>query len=194
MLRRVAENPDITRLLDAASGGNRQALDKLMSLVYGELRALAQEHLAKEPTGLTLQATALAHEAYLRLLHQKKPLWQSRNQFFALAAIAIRRILVDHARAKHRLKRGGGADRVPLDGVEAEPVAESIDLEALDEALNQLASLHARQALIVELRFFGGLTMDQIAEHVGVSLAAVEKDWTAARAWLRSRLHTEHGP
>ncbi|GMV26530.1 MAG: hypothetical protein AMXMBFR58_25610 [Phycisphaerae bacterium] len=181
-------DPDITRLLVSASADARASFDELLPAVYAELRAVAQRQLQFESPGHTLQATALVHEAYLKLVDQRPGAWKSRAHFFAVAAMAIRRILVDHARGKNRLKRGSGASRVTLAGLTAEPHVSEIDLLALEEALQELAALDPRQAKIVELRFFGGLSMAETADLLGVSLRTAEGEWALARAWLRVRL------
>lgn len=176
---------DITLLLRGASDGDPVAVNGLLPLVYDELRALAQHYLERERSDHTLQATALVHEAYLKLVDQHNARWQDRRHFFAVAAQAIRRILVDHARTKGRHKRGGGLAQRPLHDAAAEIASESrIDLVALDEALIALAKLNERQARIVELRFFGGLSIDEIGEVLGVSARTVDGDWSMARAWL----------
>lgn len=187
----VERDANITRILDRVSAGNRAAADQLLPLVYAELRALAESRLAAELPGHTLQATALVHEAYLRLIEQRATTWKNRAHFFALAAQAIRRILVDHARGKKSLKRGGGAERVTLAGVQAEAHTTEVDLLALEEALNELATLDERQARVVELRFFAGLTMPEAAEVLGISLRTAEGEWALARAWLHVRLRGE---
>jgi RNA polymerase sigma factor (TIGR02999 family) len=181
------EHGDITRILIRASEGDGSAIDQLMPLVYNELRELAEHHLKQERPGHTLQATALVHEAYLRLVKQDAVQWRSRAHFFAIASQAIRRILVDHARARRRAKRGGDR-RVDLD-VAIVPAGEDCpDLLALDEALTELAGLHERQARIVELHFFGGFTIDDVARYLGVSERTVYGDWSMARAWLHRQL------
>jgi RNA polymerase sigma factor (TIGR02999 family) len=186
---------DVTRLLHAWAAGDQAALDQLMPIVYEELRSQARRYLRREGSGHTLQTTALVHEAYLRLVDQRQARWDGgRTQFFGVAAQLMRRILVDHARAQRATKRGGSAVQVPLEeGAAAAPAhggAEhhGVDVLALDEALTRLAALDARQARVVELRYFTGLQVPEVAEVIGVSRATVERDWTAARAWLRSEL------
>ena len=164
-----------------------QPHDDLMGLVYGELKQLASAYLARERSDHTLQPTALVHEAFVKLSPQKVR-WQSRAQFVGVAAVAMRRILVDHARKHRSEKRGGGARRVELDLATMETSEGAIDLVRMDEALTGLAELSARQAQVVELRFFGGLTHDEIGEVLGVSYRTVENDWRFARAWLKERL------
>jgi RNA polymerase sigma factor (TIGR02999 family) len=164
-----------------------------MPLVYEELRALAESYLQRERPDHTLQATALVHEAYMRLVKQEEVEWQSRAHFFAVAAQAIRRILVDHARGHLSAKRGGDRKRVRLDQDLALPEPD-LDLLALDEALEELARLHERQARIVELRFFGGLSLKEVAEYLGLSSRTIDGDWYMARAWLRSKLREGSQP
>jgi RNA polymerase sigma-70 factor, ECF subfamily len=184
----MADSEDITRILKSAGSGDRSAVDRLMPLVYGELRALAESYLQRERTGHTLGATALVHEAYVRLIRQEEVEWQNRAHFFAIAAQAIRRILVDYARSREADKRGGGRERVRLDEDMAVQGERDLDLLALDESLKELARLHPRQAQIIELRFFGGLSLKEVAEALGVSPRTVDGDWHMARAWLRRQL------
>ena len=179
---------DITQVLRKASQGDDSAVNHLMPLVYDELRALAETYLQRERPGHTLQATALVHDAYMRLVEQDQVEWRGRAHFFAVAAQAIRRILVDHARGHKRLKRGGDRHRVQLDKDAAWTGGHELDLLALNEALEKLAVLHERQAHIVELRFFGGLALKEIAGFLGVSPRTVDGDWSMARAWLRREL------
>lgn len=174
----------ITHLLVASSAGNKEAMDQLMPLVYDELRRLAQSHLRGERPGHTLQGTALVHEAYLRLVDQDQVQWQNRAHFFAMASQMIRRILVDHARAHKAAKRGDGAPHLSLDEALEVPGERPLDLIALDEALTLLARIDSQQATIVELRFFGGLSIEETAASVGVSTATVNREWSTARAWL----------
>ncbi len=190
----MGRRTDITRILKRASAGDDSAVNRLMPLVYDELRALAESYLQRERPGHTLQATALVNEAYVRLVRQEAVEWQSRAHFFAVAAQAIRRILVDHARGRQRAKRGGDRERVTLDEDIALPIERDVDLIALDEALQQLSQLHARQAQIVELRFFGGLTLTEVAEYLDVSPRTVDGDWSMARAWLRRALREDRTP
>ena len=178
----------ITQLLTASSAGNKQAMDQLMPLVYDELRRLAQSHLMRERPGHTLQGTALVHEAYLKLVQQKDVKWQNRAHFFGLASQMIRRILVDHARAHRASKRGDGAPHLSLDDALEVPGGRALDLIALDETLNSLGSIDPQQARIVELRFFGGLSIEETASVVGLSTATVNREWTTARAWLYREL------
>ena len=175
---------DITVLLAASSVGDRRAMDQLMPLVYDELRRLAQSYLRKERPGHTLQGTALVHEAYLRLIDQKQVKWQNRAHFFAMASQMIRRILVDHARGHRAAKRGDGAHKLSLEEAMGISGKTDLDLLALDDALNDLARLDPAQSRIVELRFFGGLSIEETAEVAGLSTATVNREWSAARAWL----------
>lgn len=182
---------DVTRWLKKASKGDDSAVNHLMPLVYNELRALAESYLKQERPDHTLQATALVHDAYVRLIKQEDVEWQNRAHFFAVAAQAIRRILVDHARGRQRQKRGGDKQRVRLEEDVAFAETPDLDLLALDEAMEQLAQLHKRQAQIVELRFFGGLDVKEVAEYLGVSPRTVDGDWSMARAWLRRAMWKE---
>jgi RNA polymerase sigma factor (TIGR02999 family) len=172
-------------LLVAWQNGSQKALDQLMPLVYEELRAIAGRYLSRESAGHTLQSTALVHEAYFRLIGQRRVQWQNRAHFFGIAAQMMRRILVDHARRQHRDKRGGGVTKLSLDEAiaTAEPAAE-VDLLALDAALTALALIDPRGARIIELRFFSGLTIDETAEVLEISAGTVKREWSAARAWL----------
>lgn len=186
---RMAERDDVTRLLLDWGNGNREALDALAPLVYDELRRLAQSYLRRERSDHTLQGTALVNEAYLRLVDQKNVKWQNRAHFFGVAAQMIRRILVDHARGHQAAKRGAGAAKLSLDDALAVPgVGKDLNLVNLDEALKELEELDARQARIIELRYFTGLSIEETAEVVGVSPATVKREWTAARAWLFRQL------
>jgi RNA polymerase sigma factor (TIGR02999 family) len=190
-VQRVVE--EVTKLLVASSAGDRAAMDQLMPLVYDELRRLAQSYLRDERPGHTLQGTALVHEAYLRLIDQKSVQWQNRAHFFALASQMIRRILVDHARERNAAKRGAGAPRLSLEEAVGVPGAREVDLIGLDDALNGLAKIDPEQSRIVELRFFGGLSIDEAAAVIGVSSATVNREWAAARAWLfREMSRTGH--
>ena len=175
---------DLRGLLDKASGGDRGALNTLMPVVYRELRLLAGRYLARERKGQSLQATGLVHEAYLRLFKDKDLKWQNRPHFMAIAARSMREILVERARARDASKRGGNRVRVTLDDALAPLSQTPIEVLALNEALDRLAMLDEQQARIVELRFFGGLTVEEAADVLGVSPATVKRGWTAARAWL----------
>jgi RNA polymerase sigma-70 factor, ECF subfamily len=180
---------EITQLLATLKDGDRTAAAaKLMPLVYDEFRALAARHLRHERPNHTLQPTALVHEAYLRLIDQTRVDWQGRTHFFAVGAQAIRRILVDHARQRKRQKRGGGAGRVTLDEAVALAPQRDEEILALDEAMEKLGKLDSRQAEVVEMRFFAGMSVEEVAEVLGVSKRTVEGDWTMARAWLMREL------
>lgn len=177
--------PDrITQLLEGCSQRDSQATADLLPLVYDELRGLARSYLAGERRDHTLQATALVHEAYLRLVKQEDVHWQSRAHFFAIAAQLMRRVLVDYARSRLREKRGGGAVKISLSETLDVPQKTVIDFLALDEALDGLAKLDLRQSQIVEIRFFGGLSIQETAETLALSPATVKRDWVTAKAWL----------
>lgn len=178
----------VTELLHDWHGGNEAARDRLIALVYADLRRLAGGQLARERGGHTLQPTALVHEAYLRLADHKRLDWQGRTHFFAVAAMTMRRILVSHARKHRAAKRGQGGIAVTLCEDQAVEEGRSVDLLDLDEALAALESIDARQCRIVELRYFGGLTIEETAEALGISPATVKLDWSLARAWLFRRL------
>jgi len=180
--------PDLTRLLLAWSDGDETALQRLMPLVYSELRRLAERYMGRERAGHTLQTTALINETYLRLVGARDVHWQNRAHFYAVSAGAMRRILVDFARARKNLKRGGGARPVPLDEQVLAGLTRSADLLALDEALERLAALSPRQGRVVELRYFGGMTEQEVAEVLHVSSRTVRSDWQLARAWLHREL------
>lgn len=207
----VGHMPDqpVTQLLAKWRSGNEAALGELTGLVYQELRSLAQRHLRRERPNHTLQRTALVHEAFVKLVNQQSVDWQSRAHFFALASNLMRRILVDHARARLASKRGGGAAAVSLDEIMAPLDAEDAsgtarassipepqhidgetdsDVAAIDEALTKLASMDARQARVVEMRYFGGLTIEETAQALEISDATVKREWTLARAWLKREL------
>lgn len=180
---------EVTRILNAIEQGETQAAQQLLPLVYDELRRLASQKLALEKPGQTLDATALVHEAYLRLVGkgQEQP-WESRGHFFAAAAEAMRRILVENARRKKRLKRGGDLHRVDLQHAEALSEARSDDLLALDEALDQLAAEDPQKAELVKLRFFAGFAVEEAARALGISRATADRYWAYARAWLYERI------
>lgn len=178
--------PDVTRILAEIEHGDPSAADQLLPLVYDELRKLAAARLTQEKPGQTLQATALVHEAYVRLVNvAEAQQWNSRGHFFAAAAEAMRRILVEQARAKQALRRGGALRRVDLTVNHPGTEDEVVDLLALDEVLKKLESIRPRQAEIVKLRFFAGLTVDQAAAATGISTTTADTDWAYARAWLR---------
>ncbi|HKS57630.1 MAG TPA: sigma-70 family RNA polymerase sigma factor [Steroidobacteraceae bacterium] len=181
---------ELTQLLAAWGRGDHQALEQLTALVYGELRRLAHHHMGGQAPGHMLQTTALVNEAYMRLASQEKPDFNNRAHFLAVAAKAMRQILVDHAKASHRKKRGSGAGAVELEEaalVLPEPTREIVDL---NEALEKLAQLDARKAQVVELKYFGGLEYDEIASHLNVSIVTVQRDWTFSKAWLHSELQS----
>ena len=179
----------MTELLIAWSEGDKAALDKLIPFVYEELRRLANRYMRRENRGHTLQTSALVNEAYLKLIDQRNVRWQNRAHFFAVSAQLMRRILVDHARQHQAVKRGGsGQQRVSITSVEKIVKQPEVDLLALNEALDELAKMDPQQSRIVELKFFGGLSIDEIAEVLGIGHATVERDWKMARAWLRRQL------
>jgi len=179
---------DITQVLRELSEGRDTAPAKLMPLVYGELRKLAQAYLQEERADHTLPATALVHEAYIRLVDWKNVTWQNRAHFFALAAQVMRRILVDHAREKRAQKRGGEWTKLSLEEAVSFPQQREVDLVALDDALKELELLDPTQSKIVELRFFGGLTIEETAEALRISPATVKREWTLAKAWLHKTI------
>ncbi len=183
----------VTRLLMDWRGGDANALDDLLPLVYEELRRLAARHMAGEADGHTLQPTALVHEAYVRLVDADIE-WQDRAHFFAAASRVMRRMLVDHARSKGRQKRGGGRARVTLHAADAVTPPPDLDVLALDEAMEVLAQEDPRKARAVELRYFGGLNLEEIAEVTGVSIATVHRDLRMATAWLMTRLGADDAP
>ncbi len=179
---------DITQLLLAWHEGDRGALDDLMPIVYDELRKIAASYMRRQSPGHSLQTTALVNEAYLRLIDSRRVNWQNRTHFFAISAQLMRRVLVDFARSKNALKRGGAGVRVTFDEAMQVPAKKGTDVAALDSALDELAKLSKRQSQIVELRFFGGLTEEEIGELLGLSTRTVRRDWSVARAWLFRRL------
>lgn len=184
----MADLEEVTQLLLSWSENSKAALDRLMPLIEDELRQRARRYLERERGGHTLQPTALVNELYLLLLQRRKASWQSRAHFFAFAARAMRRILIDHARARDSLKRGGGAWTVTLSAAEEFGLAPKLDLLAVDQALERLAGLDPDQARIVELRFFGGLSIEETAEALGISEVTVSRRWASARAWLYGQL------
>jgi RNA polymerase sigma factor (TIGR02999 family) len=179
---------DVTSLLKAWGNGDLAARDLLMPLVYEELRRRAKVCFRREPAGRVLQPTALVHEAYLRLIRQDHIAWQNRAQFFAVAAQMMRRILIDHARARNMAKRSGRWARLTLAHADAGAHAPDIELLDLDNALTELTALDARKSRVAELRFFGGLSLEETAHVLGISIATVEREWQAGRAWLYWRL------
>jgi RNA polymerase sigma factor (TIGR02999 family) len=174
---------DISAILRAWSDGDRSALDRLTPIVYAELRRLARRYMRGERAGNSLQTTALVHEAYIRLVDYERMQWQNRAHFFAVSAQLMRRILVDHAR-RHNLKRGGGLAHVALEEAAIVGGEQDGDLVALDDALNALARIDPRKVQVVEMRFFGGLDVEETAEVLKISPVTVKRDWRAARAWL----------
>jgi RNA polymerase sigma factor (TIGR02999 family) len=183
---------DISALLRAWSGGDQSALQRLTPIVYDQLHRLARRYLKRERPGHSLQATALVNEAYLRLVDQERMQWHNRAQFFAVSAQLMRRILVDHAR-RHNLKRGGGVQHVSLEEAAVVGGDQGSDLVALDDAMNALARLDPRKVQVVEMRFFGGLSVEETAEVLKVSPVTVMRDWSTARAWLYRELTGETG-
>lgn len=184
------DTDNLTQLLERARRGHEDALAELLPLVYEELRRVAASYLRRERPGQTLQATALVHEAYLRLLREQHVSWQNRAHFCAIAANSMRQILVERARARHAAKRGGAFHRITLDDAIAGAEETGIDIEALDQALARLALLDPQQARLVELRYFGGLTIEETAGVLDVSPATVKRSWTIAKAWLRKELQS----
>ena len=187
----MSDNANLTKLLIEANKGDKDALDELLPLVYDELRRVASRQLAGERPNHTLQPTALVHEAYLRLINQHSVDWQNRLHFFSIAAEMMRRILVTHAIAKKTEKRGSGATLLSLDEAISFPNKKDIDLVALDEVLTNLAEFDEQQAKIVELKFFGGLTTEEIAEVMNVSVRTIGREWRTAKAWLLGRMKDE---
>lgn len=190
---------DVTQILQSAAAGEAGAAERLLSIVYDELHRIASSKLSRETPGQTLQATALVHEAYLKLMpvgdraaavasKGNGPRWDSRGHFFAAAAEAMRRILVDNARRKNRLKRGGDFSRVPLDNIHLNDDSSSIDLIALDEALTKFEQHSPDKATVVKLRYFAGLTLEETADALSISVPTVHRHWRYARAWLRREL------
>jgi RNA polymerase sigma-70 factor (ECF subfamily) len=190
------QNPageDVTALLGQLAKGNDAAASKLIPIVYDELRRLAGAYMRRERRDHTLQPTALVHEAYLKLTEQRVVEWQGRAHFFGIAAQMMRRILIDHARGHMRDKRGGGVIPVPLDEALVFAPEQSSELVKLDASLERLAKLDPRQSRIVELRFFGGLTVEQTADMLGTSAKTVKREWSMAKAWLHGDMKTSHG-
>jgi RNA polymerase sigma factor (TIGR02999 family) len=185
---------EVTQILVALEQGENRAAKELLPLVYDELRRLAAWHLANERPGQTLQATALVHEAYLRLVGKDDPHWQGQRHFFSAAAEAMRRILIENARRKSRLKRGGHLERVELEEASIPSPMPDDDLLALDEALKRLETVDARAAELVKLCFFVGLTQEQAAKHLGISVSTVERTWAFARAWLFREIQKDRRP
>lgn len=183
----------VTQILHDWSNGDREALDKLMPIVYQELRRQAARYLRRERPAHTLQTTALIHEAYLRLVDQKNVHWQNRAHFYGIAAQLMRRILVDHARSRQAAKRGGSDIKLPLEEGMIVAAGKDVNLVALDEALERLAAIDPQQSRVVELRFFSGLSVEETAEVLGVSPRTVKRDWNVAKAWLRREISEGEG-
>jgi len=179
---------NLTQLLTDWSNGDAQALEKLIPLVYRDLHRLAERYLRSESPSHTLQSTALVHEAYLRLIDQRNTRWQNRAHFFGISAQLIRRILVDHARARKAGKRGGDAAKIQIDESVAAPEQQNLDLVVLDDCLRALAEIDPQQARVVELRYFAGLTVEETAEVMRVSPTTVKREWRLARAWLHREI------
>ena len=188
------QSTEVTLLLNQVASGNEDAAARLIPLVYQELRRVAVHHLRLERPDHTLQPTALVHEAYLRLVEQRDPNWQNRAHFFAVASQLMRRVLVDYARGRLRQKRGGKQAKVSLEKVYILSRGRSDELLALDKSLDKLAKLDARQCRVVELRFFGGLSVDEVAKVLGVSSKTVKREWSVAKAWLYGELKSPDGP
>ncbi len=184
----VTSSQEVTRLLADWRGGDHRALDKLMLLIYDELRVLARRYMKRERHDHTLQTTALVNEAYLRLLGQQQADWQNRAHFFAVAARVMRHLLVDHARSRRYARRGGSALRITLDEAVAASPEASVDLLALNEALGRLNAMDERMCRIVELRYFSGLSVEETAEVLGVSAITIKREWLKAKAWLYREL------
>jgi RNA polymerase sigma factor (TIGR02999 family) len=189
----LVQEPDVTALLVEVANGNQAAQEKLVPLVYDQLKRLARRYMRRERAGHTLQTTALVHEAYLKLVGQHSPHWQSRDQFYGIAAQLMRRILIDHARRHLREKRGGTQVILPLEEALAFTPEHSEDLLKLDEALDRLSKLDPRQGRIVELRFFGGLSVEETSRFLNVSPITVKRDWAVAKVWLYGELRPDHG-
>ena len=181
----------VTELLASASAGDPSALENVFPLVYAELHRLARRQLRQEPDGHTLSPTALVHEAYMRLVDYTRMEWSGRTHFMAVAAMAMRRVLVEHARSHRSAKRGGALRRVPLDSVELGTEEQAELVLALDDALGKLKELDSRQARVVECRFFGGMTEEETAEALGIGLRTAKRDWAKARSWLHREIYPE---
>lgn len=186
----MPEQPDVTQLLKKAQSGDKDSLDSLLPVIYDELRRVAANQLQKERDDHTLQATALVHETYLRLIEQKNVDWRNRAHFFSIAAEMMRRVLVNYAVQRNAQKRGDGVTRISLDDADGFTAADEreFDLVALDDALKQLSQLDTDAARIVELRFFGGLTIEETAEVLNISESTVKREWKTAKAWLKTKL------
>ena len=187
----MADELSATELLLRAGSGDKGAVESMFPLVYDQLRRLAHQHLSRESSGRTLGTTELVHEAYLRLIDQTRVEWAGRAHFMGVAAIAMRRILVDRARSRRRIKRGGAQIPVPLENVDLTADERADLVVALDEALDRLRKLDDRQARVVECRFFGGMTEDETAEALGIGVRTAKRDWAKARSWLYTELYDE---
>lgn len=185
---KVMSNENLTKLLQASNEGNREALDQLLPIVYDELRRIARHQLSKERANHTLQATALVNEAYMKLIGQHSVDWHNRAHFFSIAAETMRRILVNHAVERNAQKRGGGATIVSLEEEIDFIHQRDLDVLALDDALKKLEEFDKTQAKIIELKFFGGMTNEEIADVMGVSDSTIKREWRMAKAWLQSRM------
>lgn len=188
----LTSTENLTELLRDWRQGDRTALDRLTPMVYDEIRRIAHRYMDRERQGHTLQTTALINEAYLRLLGQRQVDWNSRTHFYAVVAQVMRHVLIDHARSRLYLKRGGEAQRVPFDEATLMSTERATELMALDEALTTLAELDARKARVIELRYFGGFSLEETAAVLGVSVMTVRRDWRAAKAWLFQQV-SQHG-
>jgi RNA polymerase sigma factor (TIGR02999 family) len=186
-----SEPSELTELLKASSAGDQRAFEQLLPLVYNELRRLASSHLSREKPGHTLQSTALVHEAYLKLINQREAKWQNRSHFFAIASQLIRRILVDYARKTNAGKRGAGLAPVSLEvAPDIAATGPEVDLTVLNDCLQRLENLDPQQGRVVELRYFGGLSIEETAEALHISSATVKREWTMAKAWLARELRS----
>lgn len=195
LLASSASSAQVTELLFALGKGERDVLDRLMPLVYQELRRIARQRLSHERPEHTLNTTALVHEAYIKLVDQRHVRWQSRAHFYAVASMCMRRILVNHAKSRGRLKRGGGAITISLDqGLQVASPANTVEMVALDALLKRLTAIDERACKVVECRFFGGLTITETAEALGVAPMTIKRDWRLAKAWLHRELHNESSP
>jgi len=188
---RTLSTPGLTELLDDWQQGDRTALDRLTPLIYDELRRIAHRYVRRERNGDTLQTTALVNEAYLRLAGQEQPEWQNRAHFFAVTAQVMRHILIDHARRRRYAKHGGELQQVSLEAASAMTYQRAAELVALDEALDGLAKIDPRKSRVVELRYFGGLSLEETADVLGISLMTIRRDWRVAKAWLFKRMKDE---
>jgi RNA polymerase sigma-70 factor (ECF subfamily) len=189
----MSDSQDVTVLLSSLTKGDPDAASRLMPLIYDELRRLAASYMRREREDHTLQATALVHEAFIKLVDQRGVNWQNRAHFFGVAAQLMRRILVDHARGHLRQKRGGDNQKVSLDEALVFAETQADELIAVDDSLNQLAKIDPRQARVVELRFFAGLSVDEAADVLGVSPKTIKREWSVAKAWLYADLKTRYG-